>query len=168
MFPEEWYTVLADEFGADQVTQEFQPWLEVSVIWATDLSMISIRPRSSWQSLSLKVYSRGTSLWLYNIVLIKCLPFLCFSFMLMTLRHSAKCSLLAYARWINASKRCSPTYASLRVSKIAMEYTKSLRPRKRAENRKMKNLVSTKAIELLILIRFLNLRLGAATESQRR
>ena len=35
VFPEEWYTVLADEFGADQVTQDFQPWLEVSITTPT-------------------------------------------------------------------------------------------------------------------------------------
>ncbi len=39
VFPEEWYTVLADEFGADQATPDFQPWFEVSVICAAQLIM---------------------------------------------------------------------------------------------------------------------------------
>ena len=37
VFPEEWYTVLADEFGADQVTPEFQPWIEVSITVAEQI-----------------------------------------------------------------------------------------------------------------------------------
>lgn len=30
VFPEEWYTVVADEYGEDAVSKDFQPWLEVS------------------------------------------------------------------------------------------------------------------------------------------
>lgn len=29
VFPEEWYTVMADEYGSDQVNKDFQPWIEV-------------------------------------------------------------------------------------------------------------------------------------------
>jgi len=32
VFPEEWYTVMADEYGEDYVSKEFQPWLEVSLL----------------------------------------------------------------------------------------------------------------------------------------
>ena len=31
LFPEEWYTVVAAEYGADQVSPDFQPWIEVSI-----------------------------------------------------------------------------------------------------------------------------------------
>ena len=31
LFPDEWYTIVADEYGEDQVSQDFQPWLEVSL-----------------------------------------------------------------------------------------------------------------------------------------
>ena len=30
VFTEEYYTIARDEFGADMVTPEFQPWIEVS------------------------------------------------------------------------------------------------------------------------------------------
>ena len=30
VFPDEWYTVVADEFGTEEATPDFQPWLEVS------------------------------------------------------------------------------------------------------------------------------------------
>ena len=30
VFPEEWYTVVAEEFGSDEANSDFQPWLEVS------------------------------------------------------------------------------------------------------------------------------------------
>ena len=30
LFPDEWYTVMEDEYGADQVTRDLQPWIEVS------------------------------------------------------------------------------------------------------------------------------------------
>ncbi len=32
LFPDEWYTIVADEYGEDQVSQDFQPWLEVSLL----------------------------------------------------------------------------------------------------------------------------------------
>lgn len=31
LFTDEWYTIVADEFGEDQVSPEFQPWLEFHV-----------------------------------------------------------------------------------------------------------------------------------------
>lgn len=31
LFPDEWYTIVADEYGEDQVSQDFQPWLEFFV-----------------------------------------------------------------------------------------------------------------------------------------
>ena len=31
VFPEEWYTVVGEEFGMEQATPQFQPWLEFSV-----------------------------------------------------------------------------------------------------------------------------------------
>ena len=46
VFPDEWYTVMEDEYGPDQVTPAFQPWLEVShsalkiVPWSIHLCVI--------------------------------------------------------------------------------------------------------------------------------
>ena len=57
VFPEEWYTVLADEFGEDQVTRDFQPWIEVSsplcvlwqfADWSASCSVPYARLRDIW------------------------------------------------------------------------------------------------------------------------